>query len=231
MGKVAETLHEVNIEVPAEAGRAEVDAIELADRARSMVVTTDQEFETAAEFLKVVKAMASKVKAIFDPVVARAHEAHKAATAARAQVLSPITEAEGVVKRSMSAFVDRRERERAEAERVAREAARKAAEEERLARALELEQSGRAAEAEVELARPVAPQAVAVPIQAPPRVAGVSTKKIWQFEIVDASAIKREFLVPNETAIRSAVQSLNEGAVAVVGGIRVWQETVIAGRR
>lgn len=233
MSMVADNEADREILDPEQAKRVvEADAMDLAERAKSIQIATDDEYEFAAEFLNGAKATASKVKAVFDPIVAQAHAAHKAATAARSQMLAPIEEAERTVKRAMASFVDKRESERREAERVAAEEARNRAEEERLARAVALEAEGKAAEAEIKLAAPPAPVVVA-PVLAPPppKVSGVSTKKVWKFEITDHAAVKREFLIPNEAAIRSAVLSLNEGAVAVVGGIRVWQETLIAGRR
>lgn len=212
--------------------RVEADVLALPVRARAIDVQTDDQYLFAGEFLKGTKAMAAKVKAVFDPIVSKAHEAHKTATTARAQMLSPIEEAERIVKGAMVKFVDRREAERRDAERKAAEEAQRRAEEERITRAVELDAQGKTAEAEIEIARPVVPVPVApVVAQAPPKMAGVSTKKVWRFEITDANAIKREFLIPNETAIRKAVDSLNEGAAAVVGGIRVYQETIIAGQR
>ena len=233
MNSVAETVKPMlPQESAAEVERVESDALALPDRARALAVTTDEQYVAAGEFLKGAKATAAQVKAVFDPIVAKAHEAHKTATAARSQMLQPIEEAERIVKGAMVKFVDQREAERRAAERKAADEALRKAEEERIARAVELEAEGKSAEAEVEIARPLVAAPVApVAIAAPPKVAGVSTKKVWRFEIVDVSAIKREFMVPNETAIRKAVESLNEGAAAVVGGIRVYQETVIAGQR
>lgn len=58
-----------------------------------------------------------------------------------------------------------------------------------------------------------------------PKVAGISFREVWKFEILDPSKINRAFLVPDEQKMRRQVQALKGDAAGVIGeGVRVWME-------
>lgn len=140
----------------------------------------------------------------------------------------------------------RKERERMEAEAAKAEQAAREKREKEEVKARALEAQGRAAEAEAK--RKAAEEAEALRMReadakraaaasmpaAPvvhfeqPKVAGVSSRKAWKFEIVDAEQLPREFLMPNEKAIGGVVRSL--GGKANIPGVRVYDETVISSR-
>jgi hypothetical protein len=61
-----------------------------------------------------------------------------------------------------------------------------------------------------------------------PNVSGVSTRTIKRFEIIDASLLPREYLMPDEKKIRGVVAAL--GFDANIPGVRVYEDTVIAAR-
>lgn len=63
-----------------------------------------------------------------------------------------------------------------------------------------------------------------------PKVAGVSTRTVWKFEIVDKSKLPIQYLVPNEKALQSLVDSL-KGEHGLGDAIRVWSEDVAVARR
>lgn len=68
----------------------------------------------------------------------------------------------------------------------------------------------------------VATQApVAVP---PPKLDGVSTRKVWRYEIVDAKHIPSRYLIVDTKALDAAVRSLGADAANMIPGIRVWAE-------
>lgn len=52
----------------------------------------------------------------------------------------------------------------------------------------------------------------------PPKLAGVSTRENWDFEILDASLLPRAFLIPDEKKIRATVKAMKADAVDVLGG-------------
>lgn len=62
-----------------------------------------------------------------------------------------------------------------------------------------------------------------------PKVKGVSTRKIWKFEIIDQGKIPREYLVPNTTAIGGVVRALKINTN--IPGIRVYSEDVVSARK
>lgn len=140
----------------------------------------------------------------------------------------------------------RKERERMEAEAAKAEQAAREKREREEAKARALEEQGRAAEAEAkrkaaeeaEAARmreaeakraaaasmPVAP---VVHMEAP-KIAGVSSRQVWKFEITDAALLPREYLAPDEKAIGAVVRALGERAN--IAGVRVYPDTVISSR-
>lgn len=140
----------------------------------------------------------------------------------------------------------RKERERMEAEAARAEQAAREKREREEAKARELEAKGRAAEAEAK--RKAAEEAEAARLReaeakraaaasmptAPvvhfeqPKVAGVSSRQVWKFEIADAAQLPREYLIPDEKAIGAVVRALGERAS--IPGVRVYADTIISSR-
>jgi hypothetical protein len=61
-----------------------------------------------------------------------------------------------------------------------------------------------------------------------PTIKGISTRKVWKFNIVDASKLPFHFLIPNESVIRAFVEK-TRGTVRV-DGLEIYEDTVIASR-
>ena len=126
--------------------------------------------------------------------------------------------------------IERKAREKAEAERRAAEeaaAAGRAAEAAKLAAraaATEAKAADKAAEIELRAAAVVAP----VIQREAPKVAGIAMREVAKFEIVDASKVPREYLIPDEQRIRKVVGALKMDAN--IAGVRVWLEKVPASR-
>ncbi len=53
-----------------------------------------------------------------------------------------------------------------------------------------------------------------------PKVEGVAVSENWQYEIVDEGAIPREYLIPDEKKIRSAVKAMK--GMTKIPGVRVY---------
>lgn len=117
----------------------------------------------------------------------------------------------------------RQQREAAEAERKAREAAAQARREGDEEKAIELGQEANAQAAQIEVLQ-FAPPVVAEP----QKIAGVSGRQEWDFEITDAAKIPREYLMIDETKIRRVVKAL--GSEANIPGVRAFQKTVMSVR-
>lgn len=112
------------------------------------------------------------------------------------------------------------EAERREADRTAREAAEKAAQEEQLARAIELEESGDLEQASALLDEPVVAAPVFTQAAAPPRMTGQVAKKTYSaqvenlMELVKAVAAGKaplQALKADESFINAQARSFKEG--------------------
>jgi hypothetical protein len=81
----------------------------------------------------------------------------------------------------------------------------------------------------VQLGNEQAAAALASQIEPTHMPAGVSFREVWDFEITDPAALPREFLVPDEKLIRSAVSSLKDQTT--IPGVRVFSRRVVAASR
>jgi len=212
-------------------------ALSLVEEAKGYLVRNDEEFTVAGALLRErIKPLLAEADRVFDPVIASAHSAHKAALAAKKEATDPINQADKIVRAAMNAYSAEQLRlKREEEERIRREeqekraAALRAEEERRLALAMEAEEAGKDEVAEAILSAPPArieiPEAPSLPSIAMPKAVGVGVREVWRWEVVDKGAIKLDFLTPNESAIGALVRSQKDAAAAMVGGIRVWCET------
>ena len=187
------------------------------EEAKSVTVADPIEYNAAAATLKSIRALRDQIAEVFDPICAKAFEAHKAATAQRKRFLDPVDEAERTVKRAMSVYVEAEDRRRLIAEAAAREVARKADEDARLARAAALEAAGapEAADAVLEEAPP-APPVVAIP---KPQAQGIRTSTTYSAEVTDLYALVcavakdrglLHLVAPNAPALNAMARALRE---------------------
>src|SRR3990172_11222206 len=82
------------------------------EEAKSVTVADPIEYNAAAATLKSIRALRDQIAEVFDPICAKAFEAHKTATAQRKRFLDPVDEAERTVKRAMSVYVEAEDRRR-----------------------------------------------------------------------------------------------------------------------
>lgn len=140
----------------------------------------------------------------------------------------------------------RKIREKAQVEAAKLEQAARAKREAEEAKARAMEAQGRAAEAdakrqaaaereglklrEAETLRAAAesmPQAPVIHMESP-KVAGVSSRKIWQYDIPDINLLSREWMIPDHSAIGKSVRSTGERTN--IPGVRVYAETSYSSR-
>lgn len=199
----------------------EVTDIEF--RAESFVIQTPEDYEAAGEFGKMLKQKAAEVTGFFKPMKDSAYQAHKAVCDREKAMLTPLKNAEKIVKKTMGDYLMEQERIRREAE----EAARRAAEEERerkLKEAMALEAAGdkEGAEAAVEEAV-VMDEATGYSVPAPvkPKVSGVSTSKDWEITSIDTAKVPVNFngmeLRPVDQAAVMRLIRASKGSVAIPG--------------
>lgn len=164
-------------------------------RAKEMVISTDAEYEQAAEFGRQIKTKAKVVTDFFKPMKDSAYQAHKAVCDREKTMLKPLQEAEKILKKSMSGYFQEKERKRKELEmKLQREA--EAERERMLNEAAALEAEGKTEEAEdvlmdAQLTESVATQATV--IMDVPRAKGVSSGKDWEIETIDHEKVPVNF--------------------------------------
>ncbi len=199
----------------------EVTDIEF--RAESFVIQTPEDYDAAGEFGKLLKRKAAEVTGFFKPMKDSAYQAHKAVCDREKAMLTPLKNAEKIVKKTMGDYLMEQERIRREAE----EAARRAAEEERerkLKEAMALEAAGdkEGAEAAVEEAV-VMDEATGYSVPAPvkSKVSGVSTSKDWEITNIDTAKVPVNFsgmeLRPVDQAAVIRLIRASKGSIAIPG--------------
>ena len=84
---------------------------------------------------------------------------------------------------------------------------------------------------QAELVRAAVPEAAPLPVveSAVPKVKGSAARTDWKFEILDATKIPREYLVPDEVKIGRVVRAL--GQATNIPGVRVYAKESTAVRR
>jgi hypothetical protein len=192
----------------------------------------DSNYRAATEQTQALKSVVDEITELFEPFAAGLFKAHRTVTKLRGDNLEA---AEGEVKRLKT----EREGFAAEQERMRREAAQKAQQEayEReqtrlMEEARQVAATGNAAAAEeileeavnLEVAPVVLPSTV-------PEIQGTSFRTKWNWEMVDATKLKAEFITPKEKEIGQLVRSMNKAAETLVGSgaIRVWESKIIVG--
>jgi hypothetical protein len=216
-------------ELTKEAVEISTRALTVPEQARTINITDDESYKRAAEVLLRIKDLRRQIDEAFDPIISKAHEAHREALGQKKRADAPLVEAEGIIKPRIAAYIADINRKRAEEEARLREEERRKEEERRLQEAIKAEAAGQTEKAEEILAAPVEIAKVR-PITEAPRVAGVSIQKRWTYRIVDEERIPREFLMPDESKIGRYAREMKEDAQ--ITGVEFFSEdNVAAGRR
>lgn len=179
--------------------------------------------ESSAPFLQAEIAIKAAAVIYFDEQnrIARDKQRELDETARRARQKITDDANERARKANEAAVALRKEQDAALAAGRASEAAKLAARAEKQERKAD----DTIAKAEDRAATIVAPVAQS----AKPAVQGVSVRKVWQFEIVDARQISAAFMVPDEVKIRKQVMALGADAGALIGaGVRIYQTSSMA---
>jgi|GEM_PF-830815 len=207
----------------------------LVQNARSVKVTDAVSQLHASNVLLAIAALRKEVDDTFRPMKEAAFRAHRTICEQHKKHDGPLAEAETAVNQEISRFVAQqraiareqeeilRRRERERAEREAREESERRAIEDAEA----LQAMGDTAAAEAVLSHPapvpvkyVAPAPIAPSVSA---VKGLFESKDWDFRIVNESAIPREYLLVNESAIRTLGR--NTKGKAKISGVEFYETT------
>lgn len=206
---------------------------EVAEQARHLAtigerysVATADEFTVAGEELRRIKAAQKRLDEVRKGITRPIDAAKKAILDLFREPETRLAAAESGVKRAMLGFQAEQDRLRQAEQRKAEEAARK--ERERLeAQAAKAVAAGKLEKAEALEVRAATVSAPVIHREAP-KVAGLSTREVWRYEITDAALIPREYLVPDTVKIGKVVQALRGDTT--IPGVRVYAERQMAAR-
>jgi hypothetical protein len=177
------------------------EVMPIPDQARMIMVRDQGTLLKANEFFLTIKALRKKIAQTFDPIITAAHKTHQEAIAQRKLVEEPLIIAEKYLNGQVTDYKREQDRIRLEEERLRQEAikietGRKQKEEnDRLARAAELEASGAKEEAEALVNEAIEekekPMEVYVSPPTTPKVElqGATIKEYWHAEIYDLRAL------------------------------------------
>ena len=207
-----------------EAEEVSTRALSIPDQAKALKVITTEDYIKAGDLWKRIKELRDKVAETFNPIIQKAHEAHKEALAKKAEVDRPLEGAQKTVKALMEEYDREQERIRLAEERRLQEEQRKREEEERLAAAIEAEQAGQEEVAEEIMSAPVQAAPVVLPKATPKLQGGPVFRTVWKFRIKNPAIIPHEYMKPDEVKIGGVVRALKKSTN--IPGIEVYEERV-----
>lgn len=206
----------------------EVSLVE--ERAKELVISTNEEYEKAAEMGQQIKVKAKVVTDFFKPMKDTAYQAHKAVCDREKTMLKLLQDAEKLLKKSMTAYFQEKERKRKIMEEKMRLEA-EAEKERKLNEAASLEAEGKSDEAEMALMEAQMTEnmvATATVVMDTPKVKCVSNSKDWEIETIDHEKVPVNFagveIRPvDEKAIMRLIRASN-GSIQI-SGIK-YKETI-----
>ena len=178
--------------------------------ADTYTIQSQKDIAIATEFLVKVKARAKRIEELRQFFVKPLNDQVKAINDRFKAVIKPLEEIEAKVKRSISDYTLEQERLRREEERKLQEL-----------HAKEMAKKEKAAEkAGTEFVPTVAPKIEKSMPSVKTESGKTTTIKVWKFEVTEAAAVPREYLVVDETLIRKAVQA----GAREIPGVRIYED-------
>lgn len=205
--------------------KLQTDILLYPEQAKEIRITDTVSLGTANAFLVSIKKMRKEVSGAFDPIVKKAHDAHKEALETKKRYEEPLIAAELIIKPQISTYMAELARKQREAEELA-----KKAEEERrqkLETAFKADEAGDAEKAE-DILKDVTPEVTKAEYIPQPKLTGTSIRKIWKWEVIDLNLVPRVYLQVDSSKIGAAVRSAK--GETHISGIRVYSEDSVATR-
>ena len=227
----------VNTNMPEEAKALQTEASGILEQAKVYKISTPVQYQSAGAELTRIKGVRQKVDELFDPIVRKAHEAHKTALASKKKLTDPLDMAERAIKQSMIDYNREEERKAREIEAKLRaEAEEKARKEQEklLAKAEKALDKGLEEQAEMflEQAEEVVP-VIAVVAPQIEKVSGVATRKTWKARVTDMQKVPAYF---NGMELRTIKQSALDNIArmtsgqAEIPGVEFYEDVNISAR-
>lgn len=189
----AENVQVTEVKLPEKVLGKEVQS--MLDKVMGISVKSDSDYEVAIEMTRSVKELQRQVTDYWEPLRESTYKAYKTVTTKKKAMLDPLEKAESFLKEKVGGYLDLKEKQRREQERMMR----LAAEQEMREKQKEAEKAIDAgnevateyAMAEAEVMENVA-KAGMVESQNP-KVDGVSVRKNWEIVSIDSSVVPTEF--------------------------------------
>jgi len=189
------------------------DSGDYLEAIKEMVIESDPEYDFASQVLREVKTKTKETKAMKDSATKPLKQVAKTIDGWFKPALDAMKEAEAVIKRGMSDYLVLKERNRVKAMQEAQA----------LIEAAKKTPAPEAKEAAKEAARDLI-----VGSQSDAASEGISQIEVWGFEIMDASLLPREYLMPNEAAIKAMVKLQKQDTQ--IAGVKVVKSFQIRAR-
>ena len=212
----------------------------LSDGYSNYAIESAERYRGAAGDLKLIKEKTRELNETRMSLTRPIEDSKKRIIALFKVPLDCLTHAEGIVKRAMISWQSEQEKKRqAEMDRLA-EIQRKEAEklrrqaEKEAARvgSLKTQKAKDAAAAKAEELKVKAEDVTAIVPEVESKVediAGISTRKVWKFKIIDQNKIPREYMIPDEKYIGQIVR-VSKGD-REIPGIEIYSEDIISSRK
>ena len=207
----------------------------IVERAKAITITTNEDFQNAAELGKQIKQSQSQIKDYWAGPKEAAHRAHAEICTKERDMLRALEEAERILKSTMTRYTLQIEEARRKAEAEMRK--RQQEEQERfLAAAVAAEAKGDelGVVSNMAMAEVVQDMAATINPVERPTVDGVSTRKVWRAEVIDDSqvpvAIAGAVIRPIDIRAIEKIAEATKGTIQVPG-VRLFQETVMSIRK
>jgi len=205
---------------------------QLLAQAQDLQINNHEDYDASTPLLDRIDARKKNVVEFFEEPAKQANSVHKFITSLRSTLLLPLEQAETLVKSRRRDFRAEEERKRIQKEEEERKIAKAEQERQALEEAARYEEMGEteAANSIIERAATAPPPPVVVPSTIP-KEKGHSIRKVYKFRVTNPALHRREFLMLDESKVQAIVSKLGPDAVAIVGGIEVYQEETETVRR
>ena len=210
------------------------EARDWATKAQACSVVDDETYRTAVALGQVGATIEAQILDTFKPLKAKAHALHANLCATEKRFLDPVKIGLARLRSIVRTWKEQQDRLAAQRQREAEEAAKKIADDAKLALAVQAEESGASAQ-EVESILNMELTTPAPVLPAAPKVEGVTSSGRWKAEVTDLKALCRavaegkvmaELVEPNMSLLNKLATQLKEGFD--IPGVKATRETAIS---
>ena len=211
----------------------------MSDAYGNYTITNPEEYQGSAEDLRKIKSKAKELDGLRKSLTKPIDESKKRIMELFKEPLEYLTSAEACVKKAMISWQTEQEKirqaeqtklaemQRKEEEKLRQQAAKEAAKAESLK--TDAAKANAAAKAEELKAKAEAISSMTTTVESKVQeVSGVSTRKVWKFQITDVNEIPREYMIPDEKYIGQIIRA--SAGKKEITGIRIYSENVISSK-